>query len=138
MLRQERESDGELLPSDSFREAIVTWLLQDVFSYRDDKSEVARYCDEVSLPQANSSGAIPTSPDYYVDVRGEANWYLAELNAVDEPSRRIVWTTEFTELQDACRRADVFASSSRKDVLYFARGPVSALVTSEISFSGAL
>lgn len=46
--------------------------------------------------------------------------------------------TKFTELQKAFRRADVLASSSMIDVVYFAFGHVSAPDATEVSFSDAL
>lgn len=43
------------------------------FRYLDDESVVARHSREVPSPQARDPGVSATSPDYYVDVDGDAN-----------------------------------------------------------------
>lgn len=48
----------------------------------------------------------------YVDVDGEDEWDVADLNVVEGPSDHTVFNTKFTELQETCRRSDVAVSSS--------------------------
>lgn len=65
-------------------------------------------------------GAPATSPGNYVDVDGEAERDLADLNAAKEPLGHTILKTKLTELQEACRRVEDAVSSSMIDVVDFA------------------
>lgn len=89
---------------------------------------MARYRGKAPSPQAGSSGAAVASPEFHVDADGDTDWDLADLKAADEPLEYTVLKTKFTELQEACGRADVVASSFMIDVVDLALGCVSVRV----------
>lgn len=67
---------------------------------------VSHHRGEFLLLGAISPG-VHSSPDYYVNVDGEADWNLADVNPSDEPLDHTVLRTKLSELQDACRRVDL-------------------------------
>lgn len=92
------------------------------------ESAVARYRGEATSPQENDLGAPATFLDYYFNVDSEAEWDLADSNMADEPLKHTVLKTKFTDLQEACRQADVFGPSSILEVVHIAPELVSAPV----------
>lgn len=94
-------------------------------------SAVACYGGEVSSPQVSDLGAPAASPEYYVDMDGEADWDLVNLNAADEQFAYISLKAKFTELQEACGRAEVVDRLSTMNVVDFALGRTSAPVAGD-------
>lgn len=78
------------------------------------------------------------SPDYYVDLDGEDNWDSADLNASDEPLYHTVLKTNFMELQEVCRRANVGALSSMVNVVHITLCLFSAPPARNVSSDDAL
>lgn len=99
---------------------------------------MARYHEHVPSPQANDLVLFSTSPEYYVQVDGEADWNLADLNAAKVPFGHTVSRKTSTELQEASRRPDFAFISLTVDVVDFALDrtftPVAGHVTSGSSF----
>lgn len=72
-------------------------------------------------------GVPNTSPDFYVDFNGDADWDSTNLNAADLPLQHTVVKTKFTELQEACDSAKLTILWSMIDVVDFGFGCISAL-----------
>lgn len=60
MLDQERSIDEKKLPLETLAQSVFTWLSEDFFGFRDAKSAVPGYCDEVPSPHASNSVADAT------------------------------------------------------------------------------
>lgn len=74
-----------------------------------------------------------TFADYSVDVDGEADWELANVNTAQEPLEHSALITRFMEeVQQACWHADAAAPSSMIDVVDFALWQVSASVAGDV------
>lgn len=71
-----------------------------------------RYRGGVLSLQANDSGSPATSLGYYVPVNGKADLDLANINVADGPLEYTVLRTKLTEVQEACRPADIAVPSS--------------------------
>lgn len=99
---------------------------------------MGRYRGEVPRPYTNVSGAPVTSPDYYVDVNGKADWHLTDLNVADESLKLTVLKTKLKKLQEACLRAVGTALLSVLYVLDFALGFFLAPVAGDIFSNNAL
>lgn len=138
ILDRKRGADGELLPSETLQEGIVTWLCEDCLCYRDLESSVVRYRGEIPSPLANYSNCVAASPDYDVDVECEGNLNLANLNVAHEPFLHTALKTKFTYLQDVCCLADAADLLYMEDVVHFAPGCVSAPFSGEVSSHNAL
>lgn len=132
VLSRIRSLNEEELLLKNFLKLHVAWLLEDHLHYCEAVFAMAQFCGEVTLSQASSLCAPATSPDYYVDVDGEAKWSFANLNAVDEPLNHTALKKTFQEQQEACHRAYVVAPSSLIDVASFAIGCVPASVLGDI------
>lgn len=135
VLSQERGTAGEFLLSETLQEVVATRLLKRHFCNREPVSAVARHRGEVPLPQANDSGAHATSPAYYVDMNGEVDWDLADLNAADALLERSVLKTNITQGQVACGHADVIIPLPMTDLVDFARWRVLAFDAVDIPSS---
>lgn len=133
MLGRRWSAIGEALSSENLPEVSVTFWCKDYFSYRHVVSEVTRHPYGVTSPRASDSTALDASPDYYVNVDGEADGNLEDLNVVDDPLEHTVLKMKYTELQEACRRADVVVSPSMVNVVGFAAGRVTVIVASRFS-----
>lgn len=134
MLGTKRGTDKEVLRSETIAKISATWFSEDHFSFCDAESAVARYSGEALSPQANDTDAPDTVPHKYVDVNGETNWNLANLNAAHELLQETVLNTADTELQAACRRASVAFPTSIIEVVYFSVGRVSVPVAREVLY----
>lgn len=79
-----------------------------------------------------------TSPNYFFDVDGEADWDLSDVNAPTQPMEHTVLKPRLTAIQETFRRDDVVGLRSMIDVVGFVPGRVLAPVPSEVSSNDAL
>lgn len=129
---QKRGPGGEALPSENFPTGSVTSFSEPHFRYRATVAEVAPYHDGARCAQASHTDAAVSSSDYYDDEDGEDDLDLVALNAADGSLEHTVLKSNFTEVQEMCRRADVALSSSIIVVADFALRRVTATVAGDV------
>lgn len=70
-------------------------------------------------------------------MSGKADWDLANFNAAENFLKNTLWNIRFTELEEACRCADVAVNSSVVRVANIALGsvldPIAGIVSSIVS-----
>lgn len=112
--------------------------MKDYFRYCDDKSAARRYRGEASSTQATEPVVLGTSPNYCVDVDGEGDWALPNLNAVDEQFDRTVLMTKFAKQQGACRCEDVVVPLSMMYVVSSVLGRLPDSVAGNVFSNAAM
>lgn len=127
MLRRERGTDVEMLPSEILPESFVTWSSDKYFRSRHAVLAEMHHLGEIKSPQASDMGVLATSPDYYVDMDGESLWDFVNLDVVDKsPLEHTVMKAKFTKLPVACLLSDITVHSFVIDVIDFVPECVSA------------
>lgn len=138
VLHQKQGTDGELLPSETISNVILTSLSEEYDCYHNVESAEASCPRDGPSLHANDSGAPTTSPGNVSSVDGKPNWDFAEINAADEALNFSVLKACITKPQRTCRSGDNAAPSSTMDraVLAFAPGP--AHLAGEVRFNVVL
>lgn len=99
---------------------------------------MAGHSGEVPSHQTSDPALPAASTDYFVDVDGETDWDLTNMNAADERCKHTVLMTKFTVLEEAFRCSDVTVPFSMTDVVDLALGCVSAPGAGDVSSKHAL